>query len=359
MQDIVRKFLTDGEAVRCIQYGSGHINRTWLVETDRHKQYILQKVNTEIFPDPEGLMNNIILVTSHLRSKDPVPGHVLTLIPTETGAHYMILPGNELWRMYEFISAGVCLDRVESPDDFRLSGKAFGLFQRQMSDFDAGKLIEVIPGFHDTPSRYQAFQRAISKDRMKRAASVQHEIEFFIEREKTAGRMVEMLQKGRLPLRVTHNDTKLNNVMLDQKTREPLCILDLDTVMPGLVANDFGDSIRFGASTASEDEPDIGKVHLDLTLYEAYARGFLNACGKMLTLEEIETLPDGALLMTLECGVRFLTDYLEGDVYFHTSRSGHNLDRARTQMKLVDEMEQKDSRIRNMIRQLLKEDNIL
>ena len=358
MQEIVRRFATEGEPVRCIPYGSGHINETWLVETDRTHRYILQKVNTKTFPDPEGLMNNIILVTEHLRRKDPVPGHVLTLIPTAEGNRYIIRPENELWRMYEFITGGVCLDRAETPDDFRLSGKAFGLFQRHMADFDAEQLTEVIPGFHNTPGRYEAFHLALREDRMNRAASVRTEIGFYLEREASAGMMTDMQRKGMLPLRVTHNDTKLNNVMLDRETREPLCILDLDTVMPGLAANDFGDSIRFGASTADEDEPDTGKVRLDLALYEAYTRGFLGACGKQLTERERETLPDGARLMTLECGVRFLTDYLEGDTYFHTERPGQNLDRARTQMTLVREMEEKEGRIRDMIRRIQTEEGI-
>lgn len=358
MQEIVRRFTTEGEPVRCIPYGSGHINETWLVETDRTHRYILQKVNTKTFPDPEGLMNNIILVTEHLRRKDPVPGHVLTLIPTTEGNRYIICPENELWRMYEFITGGVCLDRAETPDDFRLSGKAFGLFQRHMADFDAEQLTEVIPGFHNTPGRYEAFHLALREDRMNRAASVRTEIGFYLERETSAGMMTDMQRKGMLPLRVTHNDTKLNNVMLDRETREPLCILDLDTVMPGLAANDFGDSIRFGASTADEDEPDTGKVRLDLALYEAYTRGFLGACGKQLTERERETLPDGARLMTLECGVRFLTDYLEGDTYFHTERPGQNLDRARTQMALVREMEEKEGRIRDLIRRIQTEEGI-
>ena len=352
MEEILTQFRTEGRPVSCIPYGSGHINQTFLVETDRKKRYILQKVNTVTFPDPQGLMNNIILVTDHLRKKDPAPGHVLTLVPTTENSYYMLLPENELWRMYEFIGGGVCLDRSETPEDFRLSGKAFGLFQRQMADFDAFRLTEVIPGFHHTPGRFRAFHKALEEDKANRAKTVKKEIDFYLEREVSAGMMTEMQRKKELPLRVTHNDTKLNNVMLDKDTREPLCILDLDTVMPGLAANDFGDSIRFGASTAAEDEPDTEKVHLDLNLYEAYARGFLGACGQFLTKTELETLTDGARLMTLECGLRFLADYLEGDVYFHTVRPNHNLDRTRTQIALVRDMEANDSCIRKMIQRI-------
>ena len=358
MEEIIQLFRTEGTPVRCVPHGSGHINQTWLVETDRSRRYILQKVNTSTFPDADGLMRNIILVTGHLRKKDPAPGHVLTLVPTADGEYYIKKPGNELWRMYDFISGGICLDRAENPEDFRLSGTAFGRFQQQMADFPAGELTEVIRGFHDTPARYAALRRAIREDRAGRLAGVREETAFCLDREESAGRMVSMQRAGELPLRVTHNDTKLNNVMLDEKTRQPLCILDLDTVMPGLAGNDFGDAIRFGASTAAEDEPDLSRVHLDLELYAAFAEGFLGACGKDLTEAELETLPNGACLMTLESAVRFLTDYLDGDVYFHTARPEHNLDRTRTQTALVAEMEANEGRIRQMMRRIRVEEGI-
>ena len=345
MQDIISMFTLEGKAVRCIPYGSGHINQTWLVETDKPHRYILQKVNT-------GLMNNIILVTEHLRKKDPDPRHVLTLVPAKNGDLYISKDEKELWRVYEYVSGGICLDRAETPADFRLSGLAFGEFQRKMADFPAEKLVEVIPGFHDTPKRYGAFHTAVREDRMNRAKNVRPEIDFILEREKTAGLLMNLMREGSLPLRVTHNDTKLNNVMLDEKTRQPLCILDLDTVMPGLVANDFGESVRFGASTAAEDEPDTEKVHVDLKLYEAFAEGFLGACGTQLSETEKETLPDGARMMSLENGMRFLTDYLEGDTYFHIARPEHNLDRCRAQLALVREMETYEKQIRTMIRQI-------
>ena len=352
MQDIISMFTLEGKAVRCTPYGSGHINQTWLVETDKPHRYILQKVNTGVFPNGAGLMNNIILVTEHLRKKDPDPRHVLTLVPAKNGDLYISKDEKELWRVYEYVSGGICLDRAETPADFRLSGLAFGEFQRKMADFPAEKLVEVIPGFHDTPKRYGAFHTAVREDRMNRAKNVRPEIDFILEREKTAGLLMNLMREGSLPLRVTHNDTKLNNVMLDEKTRQPLCILDLDTVMPGLVANDFGESVRFGASTAAEDEPDTEKVHVDLKLYEAFAEGFLGACGTQLSETEKETLPDGARMMSLENGMRFLTDYLEGDTYFHIARPEHNLDRCRAQLALVREMETYEKQIRTMIRQI-------
>ena len=349
MQDIINAFRLEGQPVRCIPYGSGHINQTWLVVTNQPHLYILQRVNTETFRDPVGLMNNILLVTGHLRKKDPDPRHVMTLVKLKDGRDYILNERKELWRLYEYVTGGVCLDRAETADDFRNSGKAFGTFQNRMADFPAEQLVETIPGFHDTPKRYQALHEAIREDLAGRAKDVQREIDFMLEREENAGLLQKMLKAGELPLRVTHNDTKLNNVMLDEKTREPLCILDLDTVMPGLAANDFGDSIRFGASTAEEDEKDLTKVHLDLDLYRAYAEGFLHACGDRLTAAERETLPDGARIITLENAVRFLTDYLNGDTYYHIERPEHNLDRTRTQMALTEEMEKHDAIIRGMM----------
>ena len=349
MREMAEMFRTEGTIIKCIPFGSGHINQTWLVVTNQPHLYILQRVNTETFRDPEGLMNNILLVTGHLRKKDPDPRHVMTLVKLKDGRDYILKERKELWRLYEYVTGGVCLDRAETAEDFRNSGKAFGTFQNRMADFPAEQLVETIPGFHDTPKRYQALHEAVREDRAGRAKSVQQEIDFMLEREEEAGLLQQMLKAGELPLRVTHNDTKLNNVMLDEKTREPLCILDLDTVMPGLAANDFGDSIRFGASTAEEDEKDLTKVHLDLNLYQAYAEGFLHACGNRLTAAERETLPDGARIITLENAVRFLTDYLNGDTYYHIERPEHNLDRTRTQMALTEEMEKHDAIIRGMM----------
>ncbi len=356
MMEIFGAFAMEGRVKDFRPYGSGHINRTYLVETEEDRRYILQRINTAIFPEPAALMRNIIRVTAHLRAKDPEPRHVLTLVPLIAGGYGLDLGEDGFWRMYDFIPGGVCLDRPETPADFRLSGKAFGSFQRQMADFPAEELYEVIPGFHDTPKRFAQLRRAIREDRAGRAASVGREIGFFLSREEGAGLLMKLLRAGELPLRVTHNDTKLNNVMLDEKTREPLCVLDLDTVMPGLAATDFGDSIRFGACTAAEDEPETEKVHLDRELYEAYARGFLGACGASLTERELETLPDGARLITLENGARFLTDYLDGDVYYHTERPGQNLDRTRTQMAMVQDMERLDKEIRAMMNRVRTEE---
>ena len=348
MRELISLFETEGMPIGWIPFGSGHINETWLVATNRSHLYILQKVNTQIFRNPEGLMRNILLVTEHLRKKDPDPRHVLTLVPLKDSRLYIHEDQDTLWRMYTYVTGGICLEHAETPADFRRSGEAFGIFQRQMADFPGDRLVETIPKFHDTPSRYGAFHAALAEDRKDRAKKIRREIDFLLEREERAGCLMELQRDGVLPLRVT----MLNNVIVDEKTREPLCILDLDTVMPGLAATDFGDSIRFGASTAAEDEPDTEKVHLDLALYRAYAEGFLGVCGDSLKKEERETLPDGAWVITLETAVRFLTDYLQGDTYFHTERPDHNLDRCRTQLKLVAEMEKEEDQIRRMIREI-------
>ena len=339
MLNICEKFQTKGAALSCEPYGNGHINATYLVKTDE-EQYILQRINRHIFQDVPGLMRNVERVTAFLAEKDPDPRHSLHLVPAKDGAAYVEAEG-EFYRMYDFVHDSICLDAPETDEDFYQSAVAFGSFQRQLADFPANELSETIPRFHDTPNRYRALRAAIEKDALGRAASCREEIEFALTREADAAVMMNLLAAGELPLRVTHNDTKLNNVMLDAKTRKPLCVIDLDTVMPGLAANDFGDSIRFGANTGAEDEKDLKKISLSLARYEAFARGFLEACGKALTPKEIETLPWGAKLMTLECGVRFLTDYLEGDTYFRIHRPEHNLDRTRTQFALVADMEKK------------------
>ena len=352
MLDIVARFKLQGTAIGCIEFGSGHINRTYLVVTNQPHLYVLQNVNTHTFPDARGLMRNVIMVTEHIRKKVQDPRQVLELVPTVDGQLYILEDGNQLWRVYEYVNGSICLDQAESVEDFRQSGKAFGTFQRQLADFPAEELTEVIPNFHHTPRRYEALHRAIEQDCLNRAARVKEEIAFFLEREASAGKLTGLLASGQLPLRVTHNDTKLNNVMLDEKTREPLCIVDLDTVMPGLAAYDFGDAIRFGASEATEDERDLNKVRMSLELYRAFTEGFLSVCGESLTERERETLPEGARLMTIENGIRFLTDYLQGDTYFHIARPEHNLDRARTQMVLTRDMESKWADMKRIIREV-------
>ena len=352
-EDIVSVFITDEEITDIKRHGNGHINDTYLVETDENK-FILQKINTGIFKNPEQLMDNISRITEHLKKKIRDLGgdeerETLTVVKTADGELFYTDEEGGCWRMYLFIRDAICLERAESKRDFYESAVAFGNFQRLLSDFDAASLYETIPGFHDTPKRFEAFETAVKRDVCGRAEAVSEEIEFVRARREKMGRGQALLTRGELPLRVTHNDTKLNNIMLDEKTKRGIAIIDLDTVMPGLSVYDFGDSIRFGANTACEDETDLSKVSIDMELFEAYVQGFLKGAAGGLTEREIDELIYGAWNMTMECGMRFLTDYLEGDTYFKISRNGHNLDRARNQFALVKDMEEKEEEMKRVV----------
>ncbi len=340
MEQVLDLFRLNGRPVSCDPYGEGHINLTFLAVTDTGKRYILQRLSRAAFHDIPGLMGNVAAVTEFLAARSPDPRSSLHLIPTLDGRSFCRDSEGEFWRVYDFVEDSLCLQTPETPEDFYQSAVAFGQFQCRLRDFPAETLCETIPNFHNTPDRYRKFHLAVDTDAAGRLSSVKPEIRFLLEREEKAGTLQRLREGGELPVRVTHNDTKLNNVMLDAVTRKALCVIDLDTVMPGLVAYDFGDSIRFGASTAPEDEKDLSRVEMSLDLYETYARGFIPAC-RGLTAAELESLPLGAWTMTLENGLRFLTDYLEGDHYYHITRPEHNLDRCRTQLKLVSDMEQK------------------
>lgn len=356
--EIAKRFDLDGEPVDAKPYGCGHINDTYCVcchrEEKPQRRYILQRVNSNVFKNVLELMDNMIRVTAFLRDRVVEAGgdpdrECLQLVPDKAGAPYLQDGEGGYWRCFIFIENAVTFQTVEKPEHFYYSACAFGKFQRLLADFPAATLHEVIPHFHDTASRYRDFERAVEQDVLGRAKGVEAEIAFVRAREADTRVLVDLLAVGRLPLRVTHNDTKLNNVMLDDVTGKPVAVIDLDTVMPGLSLYDFGDSIRFGASTAAEDEPDLSKVSCDLNLFEEYVKGFLGECGDMLTREEIGYLAFGAKIMTLECGIRFLTDYLQGDTYFKIHRPGHNLDRCRTQFKLVADMEEKMDRMDQIV----------
>ena len=349
-RQILRQFQLAGNPVSCTRYGFGHINETYLVVTDNGIRYILQKINDHVFPRVSELQHNIAAVTEYLRNQTDEKYGVLTLIPTADGATYYHSEDVGYWRVYDFIEDSICLQAPESPQDFYQSAIAFGTFQQQLKDFPAHTLYETIQNFHNTPDRYRIFKEVLASDPMGRAKDVQPEIDFALAHEEVGGSLYRMLEAGALPLRVTHNDTKLNNVMLRADTRTPLCVIDLDTTMPGLSAYDFGDSIRFGAAVAKEDELELGRVFMSLDLFRIYTRGFLKACPG-LTEKEKEVLPLGALIMTLECGVRFLTDYLDGDHYFSCYRNGQNLDRCRTQFKMVADMESKWEQMAAIIRE--------
>lgn len=342
---IIEKFSVAGELISCERYGEGHINDTFKATMDdcgREVHYILQRINNRLFPDVKRLMRNIELVIEFCRKSvmerggDPMR-ECLTLIRTKDGASYICEDGN-CFRMYVFIEGATTYQSVRDPRDFYESAVAFGNFANLLAKFDASQLYEILPDFHNTRVRYENFLRAVEKDICGRAEEVRGEIDWVKEHSDLCGKIVDKIASGEIPLRVTHNDTKLNNVMLDDATGKGLAVIDLDTVMPGSLCYDFGDSIRFGCNSAAEDEPDTEKVHFLFDLYKTYLDGYLSAVGNSVTQEEKENLPTGAVLMTYECGMRFLTDYLEGDVYFRTHRARHNLERARTQFKLVDEM---------------------
>ncbi len=304
-------------------------------------------------------MENITGVTSFLKEKIKQAGgdelrETLTVIFSKDGKPFYQDASGDYWRMYYMIEDAMCYDKVETEQDFYESAKAFGNFGHLLSDYPAETLHETIPGFHDTGARFEVFQRAVKEDVCGRAKEAEEEIRFYQERKDITGVLGQMQAEGKLPLRVTHNDTKLNNIMMDKRTGKGICVIDLDTVMPGLSVHDFGDSIRFGASTGAEDEQDLSKVSLDLHLFDLYTRGFLEGCQGSLRETEIAMLPMGAKVMTYECGLRFLTDYLQGDTYFKTHRKGHNLDRCRTQMKLVADMEAKWQEMQKIVSQCQK-----
>ena len=349
-KSVLEQFRLDAPAVSCERYGCGHINETYLVVTQSGRRYILQKISNRAFPDVAGLQENIAAVTAHLRAQTDDPYGALNLIYTKAGESWHHQGENSDWRVYDFVENSICLQAPESPEDFYQSAIAFGTFQQQLGTFPAETLHETIKNFHNTPDRYRLFRQAVEEDVMGRAALVQPEIAFALSHEEIGGELTRMLREGALPLRVTHNDTKLNNVMLSRDTRTPLCVIDLDTTMPGLSAYDFGDSIRFGAATAAEDEKDLSKMTMSLDLFRIFTRGFLRACPG-LTETERQVLPLGALTMTLECGVRFLTDYLAGDHYFGIHYLEHNLDRCRTQFKLVADMEAKMDEMNAIVRE--------
>lgn len=362
--EVTDRFAIEGRLLEKRPYGNGHINDTFLLRYETpeggEKKYIFQRMNHAIFKNPRLLMENIVNVTEYLREKILAQGgdaerETLRVVRTKTGASYETDSSGNYWRVYPFIEGTLCLEQVESEKDFYDSGAAFGRFQRMLADYPAGNLHETIPRFHHTPSRFADFKKAAEEDKMGRAALAAKEIAFAMEREKEVSVLTDLLQNGALPLRVTHNDTKLNNILFDETTKKALCIIDLDTVMPGLSLYDFGDAIRFGASTGAEDEKDLDKVELNLTLFEAFTKGFLKECGGSLTKKEVEMLPMGAKLMTFECGIRFLADFLEGDVYFKIHREQHNLDRARTQFKLVADMENKWGKMEEIIEKTKKE----
>ncbi len=349
LHEILNQYDFKGSYYDFATIGNGHINNTFVLNFDDDgalKQYILQQINTNVFTDPEALMRNYVGVTEFLQKKVAAAGgnpkrESLKVYYTKDGRPYYTDQGGRTWRVINFIINTVTYNLPDNPDICRKAGKAFGKFQQMLADYPIESLCETIPNFHNTVSRFADFQAAVKNDLSGRAEHVQPEIEFILARQKDCGVLLDLLNKGELPLRVTHNDTKLNNVLFDKKTQDGICVIDLDTVMPGLSLYDFGDSLRFAGNTAAEDEKDLSKVHFNMEVYRSYTEGYLSEAGGSLTELEVYYLPFSCKLMTLECGMRFLGDYLNGDVYFKTAYPDHNLVRCRTQLKLVEEIEQK------------------
>lgn len=348
LEEAIGAFDFGAPVVGAARYGHGHVNDTFCVHTqpigEPCRTFILQRMSPMAFKHPDELMSNVVSVTEYLGHKVEESGgdrsrEAIEVLRPRDGGDYFTDSLGGAWRAFPFVRGVRCCQSAETPELFAAAGKAFGKFQRLMDGYPAATLFETIPHFHDTEDRLRKLRAAVAADKLGRAKGCGAEIDFALSRERDCSVALDALRRGEIPLRVTHNDTKLNNVLIDNETGEGICVIDLDTVMPGSSIYDFGDSIRFGANHNEEDERDLDNVNLDLDLFSVYTSAFLEGAGGTLTRQEIDYLPWGARLMTLECGIRFLTDYLEGDVYFRTTRDGQNLDRARTQFKLVSDME--------------------
>jgi len=348
LRAIGRQFAINGEYVGGGPYGTGHINDTYAVtyqQSSGPTRFILQQINHRVFRDVEGLMSNIVAVTGYLSRKirerggDPLR-ETLTLVPTHDGRSFLHTEDGAYWRVYVFLEGARTYEAVERMEHVQAAGRAYGDFQNLLRDFPAETLIETIPDFHNTAKRFNDFLNAVEADLAHRAHTAIPEIEFVKQRAQLVPVLMDLMREGKLRGRITHNDTKFNNVMIDDRTGKGVCVIDLDTVMPGLSLYDFGDSIRSMANTGAEDEADLSRVKFDLQVFASYTRGYLEATRSFLDREEMKRLPFAAILMTLECGMRFLEDYLRGDPYFKTARPSHNLDRTRTQFKLIEGMEE-------------------
>jgi len=352
LQEISRKFQIYGEILHAETLKIGHINETYTATYDQggtRVRYIRQQINGHVFKNPAGVMKNVMRVTTHLRKKleagNPrdLTRRSLVVIPTRDGKSYYQNGDSEVWRTFVFVEGVETYEAVQSPAQAFQAGRAFGEFQSLLVDLPGERLIETIPDFHNTRKRFSALQYAVQKDHYNRAKDAKPEIEFALGREKIVDVILEAMAKGRIPERVTHNDTKFNNVMLDVLTGEAMCIVDLDTVMPGCALYDFGDMVRTTTSPTLEDEPDLSKVRMQMPMFKKLAEGYLSTAGRFLTKAEKAHIAFSGKLITFEIGIRFLTDYLSGDSYFRIHRPAHNLDRCRTQFKLVDSIERQEN----------------
>ncbi len=362
IKTILPHFQFRGQYTGVRELTSGNVNNTYLLEYRNGadaRMYILQHINTYVFKNPHQVMSNIAAVTDHLRANlvknnQPTDRRVLELIKTRDGQILHEDEEGEMWRAYTYIMDATALDVVETPEQMEEIGRGFGNFQKLLFDFCADKLHESIPHFHHTTKRFYAFVRAVDQDKAGRVKFLEEEIEFMFEHRRMMGKIVRMLDTGRLPLRVTHNDTKANNVLLDNRTGSAICVIDLDTVMPGSSLYDYGDAIRYGASTAAEDEPDISKIGLDMGKVKAFTRGFIEETSGFLTDEELRQLPLGVKVITCELALRFLTDYIDGDLYFKVNAPDHNLTRARAQIALLRDVMRREEELQAMCNRYLE-----
>ena len=361
--DVVNEFSVHGKIIKIEKINRGYINRTYKVETlsdnGNVHQYILQRINSNVFRDIDALMSNFELTTKHLYGSLELSGQrkygsVQRLYPSKDGDPYFHDETGS-WRVMKYFDNVYSLDIPDSPTVFYHAGVSFGRFIKAMSSLEISKIKEVIPNFHNTKSRYSDLESAISKDPQGRVDHVTDEIEFVRAHTYLYDKIVDALESGKIPTRICHNDTNLNNILFDEESHLPVAIIDLDTVMPSSPLYDFGDSMRIGTNTAKDDEKDLTKVSCDLKLYKMYAKGYLEACGDILTKEELELLPYAALIITAEDGIRFLTDHINGDTYYHIDYEGQNLDRCRTQLKLLEDMEKKLPKIRNILQEIYDE----
>lgn len=362
IQDLTKKFNINGQYLGYEVFTSGHINTTCKVrflEDGQIKEYVLQKINKYVFKKPDEVMQNIVNVTTFIKNKleqkgENSCGRVLNFCKAQNNEYYVIDDNGDYWRLYEFVSNSIAYDGTSNLKVLEETGRAFGEFQYFLADFPIEKLNIIIPEFHNTKNRYQIFKQTVKNDPKDRVKEVKKEIKGYLDMEPTATIMQQLLESGALSLRVTHNDTKCNNVLFNPKTHEHMCVIDLDTVMPGLIGFDFGDAIRFAANTAAEDEINLSNVKIDLNRFRAFAEGFLAEVQDTLSEKELKTLSLGAITMTAECGVRFLTDYIDGDNYFKINYPKHNLDRARCQLALAQDMLKNYSQMQEIIEEVYK-----
>ncbi len=360
---VLKRFNIPYNSYRVETFNSGNINSTYKVDVrydGKNQSYVIQRINTHVFSNPIGIMENIEKVTGHIRRKlegegiDPT-GKVLCFLKQEDGTNYYFEDKENFWRVYHYIADTITYDKAEDPVVLKNAGHSFGLFQKQLCDFPMEELVDTMPGFHNTPDRMKNFFAACDRDEVGRRAEIEKEIALIRENEPLWSQLENLRTAGELPVRVTHNDTKYNNILIDIHTGKAVCVIDLDTVTPGLCAYDFGDAVRFSANTALEDEPDLSKVGLNLDFYEAFASGFITTCRDFCSEKELESLALGALTMAFELSARFLEDYLNGDKYFKTLYPEHNLDRGRNQLVLALDMKRQLDKMQEINRRWAKQ----